>query len=111
MGQRPPAALYRASTREYPATLPALNYPAHWEIRRVSHNGGIRRHNHWVNVSHVLAEEYIGFVETGDGLWDVHFGPVVIGHFPEPLLRIEDANGKLARNPNRPAPVLPMSLD
>ena len=114
LGQRPPAALYRAATREYPDTLPPVEYPAHWEIRRVSHNGGIRWHNQWVNVSHVLAEEYIGFEETGDGLWDVHFGPIVIGHFHEPLLRIEDANGKLVRNPNKPAhpaPVLPMSLD
>lgn len=114
LGQRPPAALHRPCTREYPETLPPLQYPAHWEVRRVSHNGGIRWHNRWVNVSHVLAEEYIGFEETGDDLWDVHFGPVVIGHFHEPLLRIEDANGKLVRNPNKPAhpaPVLPMSLD
>lgn len=62
----------------------------------------------------MLAEEYIGFEETGDGLWDVHFGLVVIGHFHEPLLRIAEANGKLVRNPNKPAhpaPVLPMSLD
>src|SRR5438874_2358832 len=64
-----------------------------------------------VNVTHVLAEDYIAFEETGDGLWDVHFGPVVIGRFHEPLLRIEDAFGKLARSRNRPAPVLPMSLD
>jgi hypothetical protein len=62
----------------------------------------------------VLAEEYIGFEETGDGLKTCIFGHVVIGHFHEPLLRIEDAIGKLVRNPNKPAhptPGLPMSLD
>ena len=64
-----------------------------------------------MNVSHVLAEEYIAFEETGDGLWDVHFGPMVLGRFHEPLLRIEDANGKLYRNPNHSQPVLPMSLE
>lgn len=84
---------------------------AHWQVRRVSRNGGIRWHNHWVNVSHVLGEQYIAFEETGDGLWDVHFGPVVLGRFHEPLLRIEDANGKLVRNPNHSRPVLPMSLE
>ena len=31
-------------------------YPAHYEVRYVSRNGGVRWHNHWVNVSHVLAE-------------------------------------------------------
>jgi hypothetical protein len=36
---------------------------------------------------------------------------MILGHFHEPLLRIEDANGKLARNPNYGTPVLPMSLD
>lgn len=56
-------------------------------------------------------EEHVGLVETGDGLWDVYFGPVLLGRFHEPLLRIEDAYGRLARNPNYPAPVLPMSLD
>lgn len=102
---------FTASVRPYPETLAPLEYPAHWEVRRVSKNGGIRWHNHWVNVSHVLAVEYIAFEETGDGLWDEHFGPMVLGHFHEPLLRIEDANGKLVRNPRQPRKVLPMSLD
>lgn len=70
----------------------------------MSRNGGIRWHNHWVNVSPVLGEEYIGFEETGDGLWAVHFGPV-LGHSHEFLLRIEDANRKLVRNPNHSRPV------
>ena len=111
LGQRPPATVYQASPRQFPDRLPPLEYPAHWQVRRVSRNGGIRWHNHWVNVSHVLGEEYIAFEETGDGLWDVHFGPVVLGRFHEPLLRIEDANGKLFRNPNHSRPVLPMSLE
>jgi putative transposase len=111
LGQRPPATLYNASPRPFPDRLPPLEYPAHWQVRRVSRNGGIRWHNHWVNVSHVLAEEYIAFEETGDGLWAVHFGPLVLGYFHEPLLRIEDANGRLVRNPNHSRPVLPMSLE
>lgn len=111
LGQRPPASVYQSSPRPFPDRLPAIEYPAHWEVRRVSHNGGIKWHDHRVNVSHVLSEEYVGFVETGDGLWDVYFGPLLLGRFHEPLLRIEDAHGRLARNPNYPAPVLPMSLD
>jgi putative transposase len=111
LGQQTPAMCYRESLREFPSSLPPLEYPSHWEVRRVSSNGGVRWHKHWVNVSHVLGLEDIAFEETGDGLWDVHFGPLVLGHFHERLLRIEDANGKLARNRNRPVPVLPMSLD
>ena len=46
--------------------------------------------------------------ETDDGLWDVHCGPMILGRFHEPLLRIEEANGKLVRNPNHSRPVLPI---
>jgi transposase InsO family protein len=109
LGQGTPASVYTASARPYPARLPALEYPAHWEVRRVSRNGGIRWHNHWVNVSHVLAEEYVGFEEVADGAWQVYFGPVRLGRFEEPSLRIIDANdGTSSRNPRR---TLPMSSD
>jgi len=107
LGQCTPASCYTASGRPYPTKLPALEYPAQCEVRRVSRNGGIRWKNHWVNVSHVLADEYIAFDEIDDGLWDVHFGALLLGRFHEPLLRIEDANGDLARTRRRSAPVLP----
>jgi hypothetical protein len=62
-----------------------------------------------VNVSHVLAEEYVAFEEVADGLWQVYFGPLRIGRFHEPLLTIVDQHdGTTSRNPRR---VLPMSLD
>ena len=107
LGQRPPASVYTPSTRAYPDELPPIEYPAQCEVRRVSRNGGIRWNNHWVNVSHVLGEEYIAFDEIDDGLWNVYFGPLLLGRFHEPLLRIEDANGDLARTRRRSAPVLP----
>ena len=69
------------------------------DVRRVSRNGGIRWHNHWVNVSHVLAEEYVAFEEIDDGVWSVAFGPLVLGRFDERALCIVDANGYTSRNP------------
>lgn len=107
LGQHTPASQYVVSPRSYPPRLPPLEYPAQCEVRRVSHNGGVRWHNHWVNVSHVLAEEYIAFDEIADGLWAVRFGPLVLGRFHERFLRIEDANGDLARTRRRSAPALP----
>jgi hypothetical protein len=49
----------------------------------------VRWHKGWVNVSHVLAEEY--------GEWDLYFGPLKLGRFHERLRRVEDARGNLAR--------------
>ena len=92
-----PASIYERSPRPYPNTLPPMEYPAHFEVRFVSANGGIRWHNGWVNVSHVLGGQHIGFEEIDDGEWDVYFGRMKIGRFHERLRRIEDAQGRLAR--------------
>jgi hypothetical protein len=90
LGQATPASHYLPSPRPSPTRLPPLEYAAHCEVRRVSRNGGVRWHNHWVNVSHVLAEEYIAFEEIADGVWQVYFGPLKLGRFEERLLRIVD---------------------
>ncbi len=115
LGQSTPAARDTASPRPYPTRLPALEYPAQCEVRRVSRNGDIRWRNPWVNVSHVLGEEYIAFDEIDDGLWQVYFGPVVLGRFHERLFAIEDEHGRLARHHrtsgNKSRKVLPMSSD
>jgi len=42
IGQHTPHSLYRASPRPYPARIPPVEYPGHFEVRRVSRNGGIR---------------------------------------------------------------------
>lgn len=92
-----PASHYTASPRPYPARLPALEYPGHYEIRRVSYNGGIRWHKQWVNISQTLGGEYIGLVEIDDGEWDVYFGPLRLGRFHEGTLQVEDALGRRYR--------------
>jgi transposase InsO family protein len=92
-----PASVYAPSPRPYPAQLPPLEYPGHYEVRRVSRNGGIRWHKQWVNVSQTLGEESVGFVEVDDGEWDVYFGPLRLGRFHERTLLIEDALGRQYR--------------
>jgi transposase InsO family protein len=109
LGQATPASCYTPSRRPFPRRLPAPEYPAHWEVRRVSRNGGVRWGDAWVNVSHVLAEESVAFEEVADGVWQVYFGPLRVGRFEERLLRIVDQHdGTTSRNPRR---VLPMSVD
>ena len=102
-----PASVYTPSPRPYPARLPPLAYPAHYEVRRVSTNGGIRWHKQWVNVSQTLGGELIGLTEIDDGEWDVYFGPLRLGRFHERTHHIEDALGRHHRRPH--CTVLPMS--
>lgn len=106
LGQDTPAARYSPSPRPLPQRIPPLDYPAHFEVRRVSLNGGIRWSSDWVNVSHVLGGEYVGLEEVDNELWNVHFGPLRLGVFHERKLVIEDG---LSRTDRRK--LSPMSPD
>ena len=92
-----PSDLYQLSPRSFPRKLQPIVYPPHFEPRLVSRNGGIRWFNKWVNVSHILAEEYVGLEEIDAGLFDVYFGPVWLGYFREDKLRIFDNDGRAQR--------------
>jgi hypothetical protein len=89
-----PDECYVPSARPYPRRLVDPEYPGHFQVRYVSRNGGVRWHNQWVNVSHVLAEEYVGLEEVADGIWSVYFGPVQLGRFDERDLRIHGAHNR-----------------
>jgi putative transposase len=78
-----PASWYHRSSRRVLGPPVDPEYPSHFEVRYVSRNGGVRWRRQWVNVSHVLAEEYVGLDEIDDGIWSVYFGPVLLGRFHE----------------------------
>ena len=92
-----PGSCYEPSPRPYRATLSPLEYPGHFERRLVSRNGGIRWAHRWVNVSHLLAQQDVGFEEIDDGLWNVYFGPVWLGRFHEAVGHIVDTLSRSAR--------------
>jgi transposase InsO family protein len=83
-----PASVYTPSIQTLSAPKKLLDYPAHYEVRVVSTNSGIRWKNHWVSVSHVLAREPIGLEELDEGLWEVWYGPIRLGRLDERLMRI-----------------------
>ena len=85
-----PSKLYVPSARKMPEKLSHYDYPSHFEVRFVSNNGGIRWHKQWVNVSHTLGQEYIGFEEIDNGIYNVYFCNHIIGRFFEKDLEIKD---------------------
>lgn len=91
LAQQPPARLYTPSRRAFPEHLVPLEYPGHYDIRRVSSCGAISWNSRVVSISTVLRREYIGFEPIDDGVWDVHFGPVRLGRFDERRHRLEPA--------------------
>lgn len=93
LGLDTPAQHYQPSPRPYPERLPPLEYPSHFEVRRVGDNGCIRWRSERVHVSLVCAHEYIGLEAFDTGIWNVYFGSLKLGRLIEKELRIADAYG------------------
>ena len=91
IAQQRPDRLYTPSPRPLPARLRPVDYPGHYEIRRVSAAGGISWHSRVLSVSTVLIGEDVGLEPIDDGIWDMHFGPVRLGRFDERRHRIQPA--------------------
>ena len=86
-----PDRLYTTSARPLPTQLAPVHYPGHYEIRRVSAEGGISWHSRGLSVSTVLIGEDVGSNRSTMGIWDMHFGPVRLGRFDERRHRVQPA--------------------
>jgi putative transposase len=76
-----PADLYTSSKRPYPKQLPAIEYPSHFEVRRVRSSGETRWDGQWFFISDALIGEPIAFEHVAEGCWILHFGPVELGYY------------------------------
>jgi transposase InsO family protein len=78
LGQRVPAACYTASPRPLPRQLPALEYPGHFEVRRVRSAGDIKWGGAPLFLSDVLTGQDVGLEEVDDGVWTLYLATVAI---------------------------------
>jgi transposase InsO family protein len=78
-----PASHYSASLRPYPARLPSVEYPGHFEQRKVDHSGDIKWNYSRCFLGRALTGERVGLEEINDGLWRVWFAQLLLGEFAE----------------------------
>jgi len=83
LGDDVPARRYRPSPRPLPPRLPALAYPGHCEIRRVSSIGCVTWRNHQVFVAAPLAGEDLAFEEVDTGIWTVWFATTALARYDD----------------------------
>lgn len=76
---RPPGHTYAPSPRAYPARLPALEYPATADVRRVAAAGAIKWRNHLVFLSTNLAGEYVALLETDRDRVTIAYAALALG--------------------------------
>jgi transposase InsO family protein len=76
-----PARVYRPSPRPFPERLPPVEYPGHWEVRRVARTGQVSWDGAPVFLTEVLGGEHVAFEEVDDGLWMLHFATIRLARF------------------------------
>jgi transposase InsO family protein len=84
LGQQTPASIYRPSPRPFPARLPELAYPCEVYLRRVSPAGHFSWREHQVYVSVLLEGQDVALRPLQDDLFEVLFGPLLLGWFDAP---------------------------
>jgi transposase InsO family protein len=91
LGQQPPARVYVASPRPYPARLEDPWYDATHQVRRVRPTGQIKWHGELVFISEAVRREPVGLVETERGDWLVRFMHVELGRIDRRTRRFTPA--------------------
>lgn len=83
LDMRMPDEIYQPSERPYPDQLPGLEYPGHFEKRRVRQNGEIKWRGERIFLSEVLGRQTVGLEEVDDEIWSIYFGPMLLGRLDE----------------------------
>jgi len=83
LGQQTPGSQYQPSPRTYTETPDELTYPDYFETRAVHTNGTISCRQYMIYVGEVLKGHRVGLCEVDEGIWDVYFGPVLLGRYDE----------------------------
>ena len=71
IGMRAPCEIYTPSAREWCHRPDAVEYPGHWEVRRIRQCGEMKFHCASLFLSTALAGEAVGLAEIDEGIWRV----------------------------------------
>lgn len=81
LGQKTPASLYLSSPRPYPSRVPEPVYPDGCLMRFIQCRGHFSWKHESVFVSEVLEGEAVGLLPVEEDLYDVYYGPLLLGSF------------------------------
>ncbi|MGH7269871.1 MAG: integrase core domain-containing protein [Polyangiaceae bacterium] len=85
-----PSSQYTPSPRPFPDTLPPLEYPGHFLVKRVTNAGTFRLKHKLLFIANALQQHHIGLDETEDGIWSIYFGTVLLAKVDEREMIIRD---------------------
>ena len=77
-----PASHYRTSPRRYTGTVPPIEYPGHFIVKRIT-NAGTFRFKKLLFIANSLKQHTIRIEEVDDGIWSIHFCQVLLARLDE----------------------------
>ncbi len=80
---RTPASLYQPSRRTYTGTLPSIEYPGHFLVKRITNAGTFRFKKRLLFIANALKQHTIGLEEVADGIWSIYFCQVLLARVDE----------------------------
>lgn len=83
LNQETPASRYSKSPRTYPSRMPAMEYPGHFVVKKITTGGTFRFHHKLLYIANSLVDQHIGLEETDDGVWSIYFNTVLIATLDE----------------------------
>ena len=92
LGQRAPASVYQPSPRPYPRHLPQIEYPDHYQVRRVEPSAMIRWQGKKICMGRPLIGEFVGLTPHDEDRWGIYFGPVLLAEWNQRRQRREKPN-------------------
>jgi transposase InsO family protein len=100
LGMQTPGSIYKPAGRRMPARIPELNYPEHFLRRKISRNGQLRWRKRMYFVSETLHRQAVGLEHTGDGVFNLYFGPVFLGQLDEQQRLVRLAHDRRPPHPH-----------
>lgn len=78
-----PAQHLITSPRRMPRRILPVEYPGHFEVRRVRTTGEMKFQSKFVFLSETLVGESVGLEEVDDGIWAIHFAHIELARYDE----------------------------
>jgi putative transposase len=79
LGQQTPASVYTPSRTIWDGKFKPIEYPSHYEVRKVCAGGLISWKGTNFFISEMLRGEYVGLTEIEVGIMGIYFGPILLG--------------------------------
>ena len=98
--------------RPYPARLPVLEYPGHYQIKRVPRAGTIRFKHKLLFLVNALKEHHVGLEESEDGIRSRYLDMVLLGKIdrrPRRLLADSHHQQRYPSSRNTLLPIIPLA--